>query len=622
MRNAFVVLAALLLAVVGCGRGEMPAVTPAAISVTATFTPTPTETPPPSLTPTATLTPTPTWTPTPTVTPTPTALPAMVSGNPRAAQLHPPTPGGGAPCGLVDVFDFPIDPPDARRVTSGGQDFGVWRDRYDKYHAGEDWRGPEGTPSLGTPVYSIGHGLVTYAQPLGWGRDQGVVIVQHTLADGRRILSFYGHLDPDSVVIAPGSCVARGEQVGKIGQPRSSPHLHFEIRTQAPYETLTGYWSEDPTVAGWLPPSQTIWQQRMAAAAGALWAAAAAGSSQPIAPLTDQTFLLLEAGQLAILDTGSGSRQAALPELKNVSAAWLDAAAQTLYAADRFGRLDAFRLEAADPPIFTPLWTIPPKGNGAPLLLPLPGGGSLPSGVILAQRGDLFAYAAPAQQAVTGELLWQQDVGERLFAWARMGEALFFTTSGSRGALWRLLPGEQPQALVAASGYLVAASGQLWLYAADGVYRFDEAGLTLALAYALPTGYLAHSSIIPLADGSILAAHVDPYDRRLILLAADGTVRWQRSVRNLVTTDLRLLALDGQPYLLGSSGRDMALYAVNVPAGEMPADLLHLFSGGTRTPRPNETWVAAAGPGRLLIHIGGGSLVAFDPLAARAVVAP
>ncbi|GAB4147064.1 MAG: hypothetical protein Fur0021_05650 [Candidatus Promineifilaceae bacterium] len=517
------------------------------------------------------------------------------------------------------MFDFPIDPPDASRVTSGGQDFGVWRDRFDKYHAGEDWRGPEGTPSLGTPVYSIGHGLVTYAQPLGWGRDQGVVIVQHTLADGRRLLSFYGHLDPDSVTLAPGSCVTRGQQVGNIGQPRSSPHLHFELRTQAPYETLTGYWPEDPTLAGWLPPSQTIWNQRLTAAPGALWTQAAADSgSRPVAPLDEQTFLLLAGGQLLTLDVNSGSRQVALPDLKNLSAAWLDGDPQAgepraLYTADRFGRLDAFRLEAAT---LTPLWTVPPKGNGAPLLLPLPGGG-----VILAQRGDLFAYAPG------GELVWQENVQERLLAWSVVDKALYFTTSGDNGALWRLSPGGRPQAVAAGSGYLATSGEQLWLYAVHGIYRFDETTSTLALAYALPTGYLSRSSILPLADGGVLAAHVDPYDRRLILLAADGSVRWQRSVRSrppaaAATTDLRLLALDGQPYLLTSSGREVGLYGVNVAAEEMPADLVYLFSAGTRTPRPNDTWAAAAGSGRLLINIGGGNLVAFDPLVARAILFP
>ncbi|HZY45078.1 MAG TPA: M23 family metallopeptidase, partial [Anaerolineae bacterium] len=61
-----------------------------------------------------------------------------------------------------------------------------------------------------------------------------VVIVRHVFNDGRTILSFYGHLDPPSVVLNVGDCVERGQQVGEIGKPRGRPHLHFEIRHHLP----------------------------------------------------------------------------------------------------------------------------------------------------------------------------------------------------------------------------------------------------------------------------------------------------------------------------------------------------------------------------------------------------
>ena len=191
-----------------------------------------------------------------------------------------------APCGRVDLFDFPLDPPDADSINGGGGDFGVYRGRYSKYHAGEDWWFSRGGSNLGKPVHSIGHGLVTYAQPLGWGRDQGVVILRHTYEDGREILSFYGHLDPDSVVLTPGECVARGEQVGKIGNPRGSPHLHLEVRTHLPYAPGTGYWTEAPTLAGWLPPSETIWNGRLAGSPGVLWSATISFNSGAIKRLS------------------------------------------------------------------------------------------------------------------------------------------------------------------------------------------------------------------------------------------------------------------------------------------------------------------------------------------------
>ena len=33
-----------------------------------------------------------------------------------------------------------------------------------------------------------------------------------------------------SVTLQAGQCVARGQQIAVLGRPRSSPHLHFEIR--------------------------------------------------------------------------------------------------------------------------------------------------------------------------------------------------------------------------------------------------------------------------------------------------------------------------------------------------------------------------------------------------------
>ena len=143
---------------------------------------------------TSTPTPTPTPTSTPTATPTPTAIPVVVSDDLREARLSAPVPQGGALCGVVDLLDFPMDPPHGLRVVFGGRDFGVYRSNYGGRHTGEDWW--NGSASFGTPVHSIGHGTVTFAEPWGWGADKGVVIVRHVFSDGRAILSFYGHLDP------------------------------------------------------------------------------------------------------------------------------------------------------------------------------------------------------------------------------------------------------------------------------------------------------------------------------------------------------------------------------------------------------------------------------------------
>jgi murein DD-endopeptidase MepM/ murein hydrolase activator NlpD len=138
----------------------------------------------------------------PTLLPTPTARPLYLFDGLRAQRFVEPTPQRGAPCGMVDFFDFPLDAPEGG-TASARWSFGRYSGRYSGIHAGEDWV-YDGGDSLGKPVYSIGHGTVIYAQPLGWGVDQGTLIVRHVFTTGRTILSFYGHLEPDSVVLDPG----------------------------------------------------------------------------------------------------------------------------------------------------------------------------------------------------------------------------------------------------------------------------------------------------------------------------------------------------------------------------------------------------------------------------------
>ena len=151
---------------------------------------------------TATITPRPTMTPLPTATPTPTAQPLYLFDGLRTQRSLAPVAQRGAPCGVVDFFDFPLDAPDGADARAPWP-VGIHIGGYSGLHAGEDWIYNGG--SLGKPVYSIGHGLVLYAQPYGWGGDLGTIIVRHTFPDGKSILSFYGHLEPDSVTLPAGA---------------------------------------------------------------------------------------------------------------------------------------------------------------------------------------------------------------------------------------------------------------------------------------------------------------------------------------------------------------------------------------------------------------------------------
>ncbi len=616
LNRKIILCCTLFVLLIGC---RQTAVSPTAIASQPTLSPTPTAqpstTPWPTPTPTWTAVPptlTPTSTATPTPTPTPTAVPISITGDPRAAQLaNPPVPQRAAACGIVDTLDFPIAPPDAAGVSRGGGDFGVYRDRYGKFHAGEDWRGPGEGSAFGEPVYSIGRGRVMYAEPEGWNRDKGVVIIEHIFADGRSFYSFYGHLDPPSVVLPPGDCVQRGQQVGQIGQPRSSPHLHFEIRTHMPYQPGPGYWPEDPRLAGWLPPSQTIWNERMAAAPGVTQFWPFVGGDAPlrgVGLLDEATFLVLAEGQLVAAGLADGRWQPFRLGV-DVTAVHLDRAASRLFVAGGQGQLHGFAWPEAGRLTLTPLWTVDLPGSGTPTFWPLPGG------VLVGQGNRVWGLSGD------GAVWWTVDVAGRPLAWAMAGDELLLTTTGSAGATW-LMGREGATRLAALSGYPAFAGGQWWLLTADGLYRLPKDGAPEQV-YALPPGRLPASDLIALPDGGLLLAHSEPSGGRLIALNGDGSRRWERGLVGLPSGELGLTAVGDQLYLaVQTTGAafELRLYALAGVEGGGETDVLqHIFTGGTRNWTWGDAWVTAVGS-VLVVNPGGGALLALDPAAALALV--
>jgi outer membrane protein assembly factor BamB len=527
-----------------------------------------------------------------------------------------PEPVGGAPCGIVDYLDFPVDPPDALNISRGGQDFGVFRSRFDGFHTGEDWWGPNRRSSLGEPVYAIGHGQITYAHPYGWGIDQGVIIVRHVDAIGRTFLSFYGHLDPPSVALRGGDCVARGQKIGEIGKPRGSAHLHFEIRTHTPGDPGPGYWSHDPTRSGWLPPSQTIWDRRLAVAPGVVWNRPFRVPGALPAAQHDGLLVLVEGASLAGVDLLDGVerwRQAtsSAEEPPAIEAAVADAMSAQVYVASRDGRLSAFTLASDENASDTPpalRWTLKFENlKGLPTLFPLPEGG-----VAIAMHGRLIGLT-PA-----GALLWREDFDVRVLDWLPLEGALLVTTTGRGPSLWTITnDGPVPWAQ-ALSGALALAGNRVLLYDGDGVHDLDLVTKRASVFYALPHGVASQGDILGLADGTILVAHMDGGGRSLISLEADGSVRWRRALA--LGGQQRLLLVDGAPYLLTATGQSswsiMTLFALALD----DAALTEVMRAGTRSPIPRDNWLLAGSDGQLLVNVGGGSLVALQPDSAIAAL--
>lgn len=125
----------------------------------------------------------------------------------------------------ADGFDFPVSPPD-------GTGFCKSRGFRAHGHLGEDWviAGGKGQ-AFGHPVHSIANGLVVLGRDIraDWGN---VVVIRHAWIENRKIHftdSLYGHLD--RIMVKEGQHVARGQQIGTIGNNHGMypPHLHFEM---------------------------------------------------------------------------------------------------------------------------------------------------------------------------------------------------------------------------------------------------------------------------------------------------------------------------------------------------------------------------------------------------------
>lgn len=584
-------------------------------SATPRVSPTASPTPTPTRPPTATPTPTPTATP----TPTPTAQPVTVSGDLRAGRLTTPTPQKSAPCGVVDLLDFALVPPDANGVAIGGQDFGDFREFFAGYHAGEDWWRYLGeNANFGVPVYSIGHGQVTYAAPHGWGADQGTVVIRHTFPDGSTRFSFYGHLDPPSITLRAGDCVTRGAQIGEIGRPRGTPHLHFEIRTHLPDRPGPGYWSRDPRLAGWEAPSQFIWDYRIATTPGVVWTHSTPYTpQQSLGLLQDGTFGILADTQLLSLNVADGSVRWHQPLSSTTTAAGVNAGGSLIYVAERNGQLRAFgpptastKTAAPDSPLnserpWIPRWNLQLNTRGDATLLPLPGGGV----AVLMERQLLGVSAA-------GKVLWQYPLIFAPSYWTLGDAALIFTALNKAASLWAAAETGVTTWDMQTNGWPVIVGEQIWIYDKRGVYRLNPATPALELLYPLPVSYFRLGARVALPDGGLLLAHPDSSDQRLIALNPDGTLRWQRSYAGSIQGQPHLLLLDGQPYLVAQTATALpqdhtfytssgvTLFHINLST----AELTRLFTGATRRPVPEFTAVTPVGDHHLLINLGGASL--------------
>jgi outer membrane protein assembly factor BamB len=504
---------------------------------------------------------------------------------------------------LVDTFDFPLDPPHGEEA-SARFGFGNYSNRYEKYHAGEDWGFPN-SPNLGKPVHSIGHGQVTYAAPNGWGLDGGAVVIRHVFPWGGYVLSFYGHLDPPSVTLRAGDCVRRGDQIGEIGDPTTSPHLHFEIRLHLPVSTGHGYWSTEPANAGWLPPSETIWETRLAASPGVLWAKSAEqGITQALGYYQDG-LMFITGGEMRSLDPETGTLYWSQPISETIRTALLDTVTSQVYQLDLSGDLTAYAL----PNSRDVLWKSNINALSTAELIPLPDGG-----LMVADRRRVVAVSS------FGETLWETETDAPVVSWVHVGDMVIFSTTNAEQPLWTADKRGIAAWDLALYGKLAVSNSGVFLYTEGALYRLNVFDQSASQLNQFPRTNLQSIDLVSRSDGGLLLIHQDHSDRRLLSIDPDGTLVWERSISAIPRGELRFVALGEAVFILNyrtaSAGTRLDLYGLS----QESVTLTHILEGGSHQSYRRSLWVTPINQNRLLINMGGETLAAFDPQSALSLI--
>jgi murein DD-endopeptidase MepM/ murein hydrolase activator NlpD len=92
------------------------------------------------------------------------------------------------------------------------------------FHQGVDF-----TPGVGSPIYAIADGVVTYHADTDRGLGNNVTI-SHVI-NGENIDSVYAHMITGSSKLVVGDAIKVGDFIGFVGETGSAtgPHLHFEL---------------------------------------------------------------------------------------------------------------------------------------------------------------------------------------------------------------------------------------------------------------------------------------------------------------------------------------------------------------------------------------------------------
>jgi peptidoglycan DL-endopeptidase RipA len=87
-----------------------------------------------------------------------------------------------------------------------------------------------GKGTSGDGIFSVADGTVAEVRGPGVRGFENWVVIHHTLG-GKLYTSIYGHMARNSITVATGQTVTKGQQIALVGNEGASTgyHLHFEL---------------------------------------------------------------------------------------------------------------------------------------------------------------------------------------------------------------------------------------------------------------------------------------------------------------------------------------------------------------------------------------------------------
>ncbi len=395
-----------------------------------------------------------------------------------------------APCGVAEGFEFPVADIDTHTT-----DFGIYRARWGGLHTGIDIAFGQ----VGLPVRAAARGEVTFSDTEGWDTEKGVVVIQHTLADGSVVNTLYGHMEELGNITFPvrGQCIEQGDIIGTVGSPlQSRPHLHYEIRMRYRHEGGPGYTDSNPLDLGWLHPVDFTFLSRVI-----------------VLPAYRDHFLLTE--------------KPVLPPLLMPDGGVITAHSRQIIGRNAEGGVE-WQFD-----ILANATGLHALGDGR-VLISLFGGQ-----ILVLNRGS----ASALWQAPTSTLPPVVLPGDRVVLATSSSTLTAYTPDGM--LLWQTPPFPAAIARIAISGDLIALAtgdGQVWIVDSQGILLFQQAFPSVSIIAPAP------DSGFTLLDGSTISSIDRALNHRIIV-----------NTDRPITTGATLLDTGETVYLYTGEGR--ALYA-------------------------------------------------------------